>query len=361
MIVSSQLVRTDGHVRSGPRAAAAAAAEPSAGWRCSTASRRSPSARASSGTAGRSSIPSLLIDERSSSDLQFPIWIYYCALPVGGGLMLIALSDPPGPLSRSVFDPATMTVGHASTTRHLRHGCAAMSRPPARPEWRHSGFLVLFFGLLAAGMPIFLVLGLCAGVLFFRLRPAAGRRRAAHDRPAQLDHPDGAAAVCHGGGVHALGRCRKGAGRSRRPRGSAASAARSGSSPWSPARCSPRSAARSVATALAMGTILLPAMLERGYPRSFALGVVGASGTIGIVIPPSLAADPVRHRRRAVGAAAVPRRHPAGTAAGRALSSSGSCTYARRQQFPGRAAAAARRAAARDAARLAGAGWCRSW
>ena len=44
----------------------------------------------------------------------------------------------------------------------------------------------------------------------------------------------------------------------------------------------------SVATALAMGTILIPAMLERGYPLAFALGVVGASGTIGIVIPPSL-------------------------------------------------------------------------
>src|SRR5260221_8278257 len=45
----------------------------------------------------------------------------------------------------------------------------------------------------------------------------------------------------------------------------------------------------SVATALGMGTILLPAMIEKGYPRSFALGVIGASGTIGIVIPPSLA------------------------------------------------------------------------
>ena len=30
-------------------------------------------------------------------------------------------------------------------------------------------------------------------------------------------------------------------------------------------------------------------MIEKGYPRSFALGVIGASGTIGIVIPPSLA------------------------------------------------------------------------
>jgi len=27
-------------------------------------------------------------------------------------------------------------------------------------------FLLLFFGLLACGMPIFLVLGLCAGILY---------------------------------------------------------------------------------------------------------------------------------------------------------------------------------------------------
>ena len=44
----------------------------------------------------------------------------------------------------------------------------------------------------------------------------------------------------------------------------------------------------SVATALAMGTILVPAMIARRYERSFALGVVGASGTLGILIPPSL-------------------------------------------------------------------------
>ena len=45
----------------------------------------------------------------------------------------------------------------------------------------------------------------------------------------------------------------------------------------------------SVATALAMGTILVPAMLEKRYSRAFSLGVVGASGTLGILIPPSLA------------------------------------------------------------------------
>lgn len=44
----------------------------------------------------------------------------------------------------------------------------------------------------------------------------------------------------------------------------------------------------SVATALAMATILVPAMVARSYKRSFALGVVGASGTLGILIPPSI-------------------------------------------------------------------------
>ena len=44
----------------------------------------------------------------------------------------------------------------------------------------------------------------------------------------------------------------------------------------------------SVATALAMATILVPAMLKRGYPRPFSVGVVGASGTLGILIPPSI-------------------------------------------------------------------------
>lgn len=44
----------------------------------------------------------------------------------------------------------------------------------------------------------------------------------------------------------------------------------------------------SVATALAMAVILVPAMIERNYPRPFTMGVIGASGTLGILIPPSL-------------------------------------------------------------------------
>ena len=45
----------------------------------------------------------------------------------------------------------------------------------------------------------------------------------------------------------------------------------------------------SVATAVAMGLILVPAMINQGYHRFFAVGLIGASGTLGILIPPSLA------------------------------------------------------------------------
>lgn len=45
----------------------------------------------------------------------------------------------------------------------------------------------------------------------------------------------------------------------------------------------------SLATALAMGTLLIPEMLRRQYDRQFAVGVIGGAGTLGILIPPSLA------------------------------------------------------------------------
>lgn len=43
------------------------------------------------------------------------------------------------------------------------------------------------------------------------------------------------------------------------------------------------------ATALALGVILIPAMLERRYQQRFSVGIIGASGTLGTLIPPSLA------------------------------------------------------------------------
>jgi C4-dicarboxylate transporter DctM subunit len=149
-------------------------------------------------------------------------------------------------------------------------------------------FLVLFFGLLAIGMPIFLVLGLCAAVLYYASgEPLIGVTQVIIDHlnsPTLMSLPlfvMAATFMRHGGVAKALVDL------------SAAwlGGIRGSLGLVTVVACTLFAAisGSSVATALAMGTILLPAMLERGYPRGFALGVLGASGTIGVVIPPSLA------------------------------------------------------------------------
>ncbi len=149
-------------------------------------------------------------------------------------------------------------------------------------------FLLLFFGLLAAGMPIFLVLGACAAVLYFVSgEPLIGVAQVV------IDHLNSSTLMALPLFVMAAAFMR---------RGGVAQALVDVASAWlggirgslglvTVVACTLFAAicGSSVATALAMGTILLPAMIEKGYPRSFALGVIGASGTIGIVIPPSLA------------------------------------------------------------------------
>jgi C4-dicarboxylate transporter DctM subunit len=149
-----------------------------------------------------------------------------------------------------------------------------------------TGFLALFVGLLAAGMPVFLVLGLCAAAMFAASgQPLIGAALLVIN---ELNSPTlmalplfvmAAAFMRFGGVADAL---------------VALASAWLGGLPGSlglvsVVACTLFAAicGSSVATALAMGTILIPAMIERGYPLSFALGVVGASGTIGIVIPPS--------------------------------------------------------------------------
>ena len=150
------------------------------------------------------------------------------------------------------------------------------------------GFLGMFFGLLAAGMPIFLVLGACAATLYaVSGQPMIGVAQVI------IDHLNSSTLMSLPLFVMAAAFMRQ---------GGVAKALVDVSAAWmggvrgslglvTVVACTLFAAicGSSVATALAMGTILLPAMIERGYPRSFALGVIGASGTIGIVIPPSLA------------------------------------------------------------------------
>jgi len=44
----------------------------------------------------------------------------------------------------------------------------------------------------------------------------------------------------------------------------------------------------SPATVVAIGSIMLPAMLKAGYPQKFGVGVVASAGGLGILIPPSI-------------------------------------------------------------------------
>ena len=44
----------------------------------------------------------------------------------------------------------------------------------------------------------------------------------------------------------------------------------------------------SPATVVAIGSIMLPAMVKAGYPKSFGVGVVASAGGLGILIPPSI-------------------------------------------------------------------------
>ena len=44
----------------------------------------------------------------------------------------------------------------------------------------------------------------------------------------------------------------------------------------------------SPATVVAIGSIILPAMVQQGYPKSFGAGVITTSGALGILVPPSI-------------------------------------------------------------------------
>jgi C4-dicarboxylate transporter DctM subunit len=44
----------------------------------------------------------------------------------------------------------------------------------------------------------------------------------------------------------------------------------------------------SIVTMLAVGAVMFPALQAAGYSRSFAIGLICASGTLGIIIPPSI-------------------------------------------------------------------------
>jgi hypothetical protein len=188
----------------------------------------------------------------------------------------------------------------------------------------------------------------------FHVRPADRRAGAEHDRPAQFDDPDVAAAVRDGRGLHAARRRRPGAGRSgdrvarrhqrlARPRRRGVLRAvrrdlrlvgrdRAGDGHHPAAR---DDRAR-------LSTFLRPRRARRiGHHRRGDPAVARA--------------DPVRHRHRAIGAAPVPGRHHARPAAGGGILPVGAVVRAA-QEFSIRTADGDGNAVARDVARHSGDG-----
>jgi len=127
MLAASQLVRTDGHVR--PDLLLRAVPPRAQRWMEVTNCIAALLFCAGLAWYGWSIVEtSWQLDERSSSDLQFPMWIYSAAVPTGALLMtgryLIRLYR-----YLFAFDPATMTVGHIPA--HEQSGGSSASSPEA--------------------------------------------------------------------------------------------------------------------------------------------------------------------------------------------------------------------------------------
>jgi C4-dicarboxylate transporter, DctQ subunit len=125
MLAASQLVRTDGHVR--PDLVLRAVSPSLQRWMEVMNCIAAIAFCAGLSWYGWSIVAtSWQLDERGSSDLQFPIWLYSAAIPTGALLMtgryLIRLYR-----YLFAFDPETMTAGHIPG--HERSGGLAASPP----------------------------------------------------------------------------------------------------------------------------------------------------------------------------------------------------------------------------------------
>jgi len=148
-------------------------------------------------------------------------------------------------------------------------------------------FAAIFFVLLGMGLPIWLVLGVSAGTMFaIEGQPLVGIAQK------MLDELNSTTLLAVPFFVMAASFMQRGGIAKALVDVAAAwvGTVRGGLGVVCVAACAMFAAicGSSVATALAMGTILIPAMIDRKYDRPFALGVTAAAGTLGILIPPSL-------------------------------------------------------------------------
>src|SRR5580704_6442379 len=223
------------------------------------------------GTMGAKFVIELMSTTQTSPELELPDWLVYACIPLGSYLMC--------------FRFLQVMWAYYWTNELPHHDAAHLAR---RSLMSAALIFGLLFGLMLTGMPISISLGLTVLTFLFTMtevpiesvglklfsgldnfgimaipffilagtfltRGGVARRMIAFTTSV-VGH-------FHGGlGLAGVAAC-------------AMFAAISGSS---------------VATVVAIGSIMMPAMVEHGYPRRFGVGVISTSGALGILVPPSI-------------------------------------------------------------------------
>ena len=247
------------------------------------------------GSFGAHFVWELMHTDQVSADLELPKWIVYACIPLGSYLMCYRFLQTAWNFHKTGAPAARRPRARRGPRQGGRDrvGEAAVG-PASRRRQAGSAAMtgLVIFGLLSllmlTGMPISIALGLTVLTFLFTMTQVplesvalklftgiekfeimaipffilAGNflthggvaKRMIRFATAMVGHMHGGLAL---GGVVAC----------------ALFAAVSGSSP---------------ATVVAIGSILLPAMVKQGYPMKFGVGVIGTAGALGILIPPSI-------------------------------------------------------------------------
>jgi C4-dicarboxylate transporter DctM subunit len=268
-------------------------------------------------TLGADFVYHLSSTDQRSNDLEAPMWIVYLAIPLGSGLMCFRFLQVAWAFSRTgelphhdeskvegVEEVAPVIEKPAAQKDNVALGWALILAPVlivliclaqkvgiiVMPQGVRAGMVfVLLIALMLTGMPISIALGLTVLTFLFTLTEVPVASVAlklftgiekfeimaipffilagnflTHGGVAKRMIAFATSMVGHwygGLGLAAVLAC-------------ALFAAVSGSSP---------------ATVVAIGSVILPAMVAQGFPPRFGAGVVTTSGALGILIPPSIA------------------------------------------------------------------------
>ena len=242
------------------------------------------------GTMGASFVIGLYPTDQTSPDLEIPSWIVFLCIPLGSYLMCFRFLQVAWTFWRTGalphHDPGQVEGVDKDA---VRQGARLMS----------SAFIFgLLIALMLTGMPVSIALGLTVLTFMYMMtqvpiEAVALKLFSGIDSFEIMAIPFFILAgnfLTHGGvarrmirfATSMIGHWYGGLGLAG-VMACALFAAVSGSSP---------------ATVVAIGSIIMPAMVKQGFPKRFGAGVIATSGALGILIPPSIVMVHIRGRDR---------------------------------------------------------------